>query len=413
MHSERSELLFSKHDWFSLERHLLDQVNQEVANMDPNRLLNTAPGAMCRYFEEKFTLDLPVLNYDGITIEQREADIDVSRRFDYGFAGHGQSQVRGMEYEAHIPFSGDPNLFSTRPTSFTSVIPRAEVRERQSVLVHFVRDVQLTSAQVEASIDGVVNEVNQYLGWLGSSTTQWNAQLSKRVSDLVEARRNKLIADRTSASNLKFKLRERPGTSRTYAAPEVRRKLAPVLPPAGSVPWKPEPVLEIAEYEHILKVIVDAALSWERSPAAFGSMGEEDLRTQFLFHLNGHYEGGATGETFNKQGKTDILIRSQGKNIFIGECKFWGGQKALTETLDQLLGYASWRDTKVAILLFNRNKGFTRVLGQVRHTVEQHLNCKRFVGQPSESQFRFIFTQRDDASREMTLTVLAFDVPET
>jgi hypothetical protein len=70
MPSERSELLFSKHDWFSLVRHLLDQLSQEVASMDPDRLLNTAPGTMCRYFEEKFTLELPVLNYDGITIEQ-------------------------------------------------------------------------------------------------------------------------------------------------------------------------------------------------------------------------------------------------------------------------------------------------------------------------------------------------------
>lgn len=408
----RADLLFSKNDWFSLERHLLDELGKEVAAMNPDRLLNTAPDAMCRYLEEKFTLDLPVLDYEAITVEQREADIDVSHRFDYGLRGYGPSQVRGLEYEAHIPFAGDPNLFGTRPTTFSSVIPRAELREQHRILVHVVRDVQLTTTQVESSIDGFVKEVNQYLGWLGSSTSPWNAQLPSRVRDLVEARRNKIIADTTSASNLKFRLRERPGTSRTYAAPEVRRKLAPVLPPAGSTAWKPEPVLDMAEYEHILKVITDAALSWERSPGAFGAMGEEDLRTQFLFHLNGHYEGGATGETFNKQGKTDILIRSQGKNIFIGECKFWGGPKVLTETLDQLLGYASWRDTKVAILLFNRNKGFTRVLEQLRPTVEQHHNCKRFVSQPAEAQFRFIFTQRDDPSREMTLSVLAFDVPQ-
>jgi hypothetical protein len=66
-----------------------------------------------------------------------------------------QATAQGMCGEwSHIPFSGDPNLFSTRPTSYTSVIPRAEVRERQSILVHIVRDVQLATAQVEASIDG-------------------------------------------------------------------------------------------------------------------------------------------------------------------------------------------------------------------------------------------------------------------
>jgi hypothetical protein len=65
--------------------------------------------------------------------------------------------------------------------------------------------------------------------------------------------------------------------------------------------------------------------------------------------LNGVFEGQATGETFNFQGKTDILIRAQGKNIFIAECKFWKGEKVFLETIDQLLSYLSWRDSKAAI----------------------------------------------------------------
>jgi hypothetical protein len=149
----------------------------------------------------------------------------------------------------------------------------------------------------------------------------------------------------------------------------------------------------------------------ERSPAAFASMDEEALRTHFLVQLNGHYEGQATGETFNYEGKTDILIRADGKNIFIAECKFWGGPKKLTETLDQLLGYSSWRDTKVAVLVFNRNKDFSKVLESVQSTIVAHSNCKRVVGAQSETSFRYVFSHRDDANREMTLSVLAFNVP--
>jgi hypothetical protein len=67
----------------------------------------------------------------------------------------------------------------------------------------------------------------------------------------------------------------------------------------------------------------------ERSPSAFHHMDEEALRTHFLVQLNGHYEGQATGETFNYEGKTDILVRSGDRNIFIAECKFWGGPKKL------------------------------------------------------------------------------------
>jgi hypothetical protein len=78
-------------------------------------------------------------------------------------------------------------------------------------------------------------------------------------------------------------------------------------------------------------------------------MGKEDLRSHFLVQLNGAFHGQATGETFNFQGKTDILIRVDGKNIFIAECKFWKGEKSFPATLDQLLSHLSWRDTKTAV----------------------------------------------------------------
>jgi hypothetical protein len=127
--------------------------------------------------------------------------------------------------------------------------------------------------------------------------------------------------------------------------------------------------------------------------------------------LNGHYEGGATGETFNYEGKTDILIRVQGKNIFIAECKYWSGPKKLRETIDQLLSYSSWRDTKVAIIIFNRKKNFSAVLDSIPPIVDAHPNCKRFIGRQSETNFRYTFAHRDDPNRELTLTVMAFDVP--
>jgi hypothetical protein len=38
-------------------------------------------------------------------------------------------------------------------------------------------------------------------------------------------------------------------------------------------------------------------------------------------------------------------------------------------------------------------------------------NFKRDLGRPSESSVRHVLAHRDDASRELTLTVLAFDVP--
>lgn len=141
-------------------------------------------------------------------------------------------------------------------------------------------------------------------------------------------------------------------------------------------------------------------------------MDEEGIRTAILVVLNSHYDGSATGETFNKGGKTDILIRSLGGNVFVAECKFWKGNKAFQETIDQLLSYVTWRDTKAAVVVFNRNKDFSNVLAEIPLAAESHPKHKRklqFAGKCQVS--RNIFAHPDDSNREITLTVLAFDVP--
>src|ERR1700726_1786397 len=110
----------------------------------------------------------------------------------------------------------------------------------------------------------------------------------------------------------------------------------------------------------------------------------EDLRFHFLVPLNGTSYGQATGETFNFQGKTDILIRVDGKNIFIAECEFWKGEKGFLETVDQLLSYLSWRDTKAALLIFNRNADFTAALAKIAESAPSHPNFKRDLGKSDE-----------------------------
>ena len=88
------------------------------------------------------------------------------------------------------------------------------------------------------------------------------------------------------------------------------------------------------------------------------------------------------------------------------------GPKAFTETIDQILGYLSWRDTKAAIILFVRNKNFSDVLAQIVPVVEDHPSHKKTLTNPDETDFRFVFGQRDDPNREIHLAVLVFPVPK-
>ena len=67
-----------------------------------------------------------------------------------------------------------------------------------------------------------------------------------------------------------------------------------------------------------------------------------------------------------------VTIRVKDRNIFIAECKFWSGEKSLRETIDQLLGYLSWRDTKAAVIIFSRNRDFSGVPQTIQGSVPKH-----------------------------------------
>lgn len=402
--------LFSKVDWFSVKQHQSNAMAEEIRGYDGNRLLNTPVDDLAKYFEQKYSFTVPTLRENEIVADQRETQIDVSHdQMRYIRDRSRPFHVAGTEVEVTIPFDGESKAFSIQPSTYSSCPPIGEVRGSNLVLT--IRGIDLTAEAVRAQIDRTIAEIRTYLGNLQRNVAELNNGLLAAARTAIEHRRSKLLKDQSLVAGLGFPLKEREDAPRTYAAPSVRRRIDPSPPQASSAPYQPEPALDESHYEHILSVIENMAHVMERSPSAFAHMDEEALRTHFLVQLNGHFEGAATGETFNYNGKTDILIRVEGKNIFIGECKFWGGPKKLTETIDQVLSYSAWRDTKVAVLIFNKNKNFSAVLDSVAPTVEAHPNFKRSIAQKQETRFRFVLAHKDDAARELTLTVLAFDVP--
>jgi len=189
--------------------------------------------------------------------------------------------------------------------------------------------------------------IKQNLQNLKIAIDRHNAGLEQQIRLQIQQRKNKLLADAHLAAAIGFPIRRRDGVPATYAVPVKRRRPRIERPPTLAGPFQPEPVLALEEYEDILAIIRNMVRVMERSPKAFEKMGEEYLRTHFLVQLNAQYEGRTTGETFNFQGKTDILIRDEGRNVFIAECKFWAGEKQFSETIDQLLSYLSCETQKL------------------------------------------------------------------
>ena len=150
----------------------------------------------------------------------------------------------------------------------------------------------------------------------------------------------------------------------------------------------------------------------ERSPDSFASLDEEAIRTHFLLQLNGHYEGLATGETFNSSGKTDILIRADNKNVFIAECKFWRGPKSFSEAIDQLLGYLSWRDSKCALLIFNQTKDSSAVRQKMHEIMLARAEYRKAVINDDNGDSRYVFIKESDPGREIQVQTMLFDIPK-
>ena len=197
-----------------------------------------------------------------------------------------------------------------------------------------------------------------------------------------------------------------------YTVPVERTnvRVASATPPGR--PHQTDPLLVERIFDNILQTIVCMARVMELNPEAFTEMDEESLRFMLLMPLGIHSEGRATGETFNWEDKTDIIIKVGGRNIFIGQCLVWDSPEYFKTKIEQLLSYTSWRDTKTAIIIFNRNKNLSAALSHIPNVVKEHPNFKREgTSYKQETGFRFVLHQRDDKNRELTLTVLVFDVP--
>ncbi|MGQ4813410.1 hypothetical protein [Agrobacterium vitis] len=407
------EHLFNKGDWFTTQEQWKKQLSESIERMNGDELLNTSTTDLARYYANDMTFEVPKIYPDNIVVDQRETQVDISRDHNRYIRDRSQAfYIAGTAVDVEIPFTGNKIGFDSQPSTRNFNNPMAAVGE--GVVSFSITGIDLTAERVRQEIDRVVSSINEHLGWLANDAKSYNTSLEGLATQAIERRKEKLLKDKSLVAGLGFKMKERPGAGQTFAASSVRRVIRPNVPKpvASREPFKPEPILTGDDYDHILSVLENMVGVMEQSPGAFREIDEESLRTHFLVQLNGQYAGDATAETFNYEGKSDILIKVDGRNIFVAECKFWTGEKGYLSTLDQVLSYLSWRDTKAAVLVFNRNKDFSGVLAKIEESTPSHPNFKKMTRRRSETSWTYLFGHRDDANREITITVQAYNVPE-
>ncbi len=404
----------SRYDVFSVLSNHLAAVKEEIRHYDNQTLLRSSSTELETYFIGKTLLEPLTLHTD-----QCHSDEPISVRLDARydrerfFFPHDDvrpRQVQGTELVINIPYDGDQRLWEVRPSRFTvATYPEIDVgTDNVSFPLRFADD-RADAPETKQRLDHFLHALNDTVRNLRRDIEQHNAQAPDEIRDFLERKREQALAAINAVSSLGIPIKKRDQPA-TYIAP-VRRRPLPIIRPASSAQaYEPEPTLEEAAYSHILGVICSASLVMERDPKSFATLGEEALRALLLLLINGHYEGAATGETFNGEGKTDILIRVNDRNIFIAECKIWSGQAKFMEAVDQLLGYLTWRDCKCALIVFSRQKDAMNVAEKMHEAMTAHKGHRKCVNHDLKEGSRYVFVKESDPGREIILTTQLFHV---
>jgi len=406
-------VLFNAGDLHSQIESWGTQLRDEISRYSADALLNASVDSLVEYFVAGFSINAIELDTEGISVEQDEVDIDIRHNPAYVVFDRSRPAMRrGTKFQFHVPFTGDAGLFGMRPSTFTLSGIAARIYGQE--LIFEVRQLEPDPAAARSEFERNLAATRQMVACQRDQIDAYHRQLPETSRSLVEARRTKLLADRLAVASLGYPMRVRDDTT-TFSTsivaqrPKIAARTDP--PPGGTKPFVPEPVLTDEDYGRVLAVVRSLTRVMERSPSAFVRSTEETLRDHILVQLNGHFDGKAVGEAFNASGKTDILLRDADKNLLICECKFWTGAKSLTDAVDQLMSYLTWRDAKALLVVFNRTTRMATVLKAIEQGIPEHLLYRRGFRSSGEAEFECVLQRTDDPDREVRLTVMVMDVP--
>jgi len=402
---------FSEYDGYSMIENQKSAIPQEINQQNDDYILNVNKAEYIQHLVSKFRIDPLEIHRDQLTVSSHEEQIPAEMHSNEYFMDRGTSYARDV-IQFHLPFSGDEQLLKVRASSYSMSAPLITI-EGGCICFKLI-NFNLTPERIKQESDNIINSIISQNTNLEKDLYNFNNSIESLATQAFDSRKQKLLQKNDLMAALGVPVKQSDQTSSTFSVPAKRTK-AIAEKPKPTVTEKgytPEPTIDNTIYVQILKIIHDVGKQFERLPSTYSDKEEEHLRDHMLLILEPNFEGAATGETFNKSGKTDILLRHEGNNVFIAELKFWHGQKGFLDTITQLLGYLTWRDSKAAIVMFVRNKNFSAVLDTAKAAITQHPNYLGFVNEQDEGWYHYRFHINDDENREVKLSLMLFHIPE-
>lgn len=361
-------------------------------------------------------LDTPTIHVDDVEYkDEGEVMVDCTdwAGVTYSVAEHRPHIRPGRRIRLRIPISGPTELlqYSTERMSSES---HGDI-ERDSIVASLEWPLVLANDMEDRALRPFFEQLRTSAQRLEEAITKFNAELPALARKTITDRQQRLREHADFFSKLTIPITPRSDAPEGIPPPPIRPKPTPRPKVDTAPPRTPPQAPQLgAFYDAILGNSRAMGKAMERSPGSYAGKHEEELRDHLLTMLDTHWEGQTFAEAFRKKGKTDILIAWQGEAIFVAECKWWSGPKVMADALDQLYGYSTWRDSRLALIFFVANRNFTTVVSKAREVMEERPEFQAWIpptDAPGEMRCRIRWP--DDPEREATLAVQLFHIPET
>ncbi|MBQ0086451.1 MAG: hypothetical protein KBS72_02040 [Bacteroidales bacterium] len=401
------DTLFNQFDNCALAKSRDKQISDAVKRLDEDYVLNINESEYVNYLIEEYSLHIPVIHFEDTRIEPKKVLVDPEYLPRYWMA---DKAVERNLIRYIIPYEGDSNLLNCRPSTWLSS-GGGLFHLSSNYIYTDILVIDENAEKVKREFEDRKDSLSKMLGYLESDIRSYNMSLPTTAKRLFMNRKEKIINDNKFLAGLGTPTAAQSQTNRTYSVPSVSRRYPkPYFEKNSNNLEEPTPIMDAQKYSQILDAVHTIGKMYESFPNVTKGMDEETLRDLFLTQIQTSFKAdSATGEAFNKKGKTDIMVKHGDGIIFIAECKFWKGKQVFLDAISQLLSYLTWRDTKTALLIFVRDTSMTTAITKAQEAITSHANFKSIEKKNCEAWLNFKFSMPNDADRDVYMAIQFFD----
>lgn len=397
---------FTEVDSFSAKDQWIAQIHKKIESETKEYIIGVDDEEYIKFLIEDFKV-IPLVIYEES--EQIEYPKVTKEKMTDRFSGYEYEQDVYV-FTAKYTFSGSTVLFKIRPSSWTMTSYEIYVNENNNTVSFSFKCNEQNTDKFKAGKSSAFYAAFTNVNNANVFANEWNNSVEGLVRAEFKRVKEKFLKENDFFAAINISTNK--NADSIFSVPTIKKVDIPQPKVDKNKEFASIPTMSQNMYKDILKVVYDAGKSMEKKPTLYIDKDEEGLRDQFLFILETRYEGiTATGETFNKNGKTDIILKysADNTNLFVAECKFWKGSSEFHQAVNQLFDrYLTWRDSKVALMFFVQNKDFTKVLETVKEEARKHSYFKKVLNYNGESTFSYVYRLPNDENKDVFLEIILF-----